>query len=100
MIKEITPAEAWEMLKSDPGAVVLDVRSKVEFDYVGHPVGAVHVPWQEFPGWQVDPQFIEKVRKKLADRGATNPEQSVTVLSLCRSGSRSRAGTRLSAAAQ
>lgn len=98
MIKEITPGEAGELLKSDPNAVVLDVRSKVEFDYVGHPVGAVHVPWQEFPGWQVDPQFIEKVRQKLADRGTANPEKNVTVLSLCRSGSRSRAAAQALAA--
>lgn len=98
MIKEITPGEAGELLKSDPNAVVLDVRSKVEFDYVGHPVGAVHVPWQEFPGWQVDPQFVEKVRQKLADRGTANPEKNVTVLSLCRSGSRSRAAAQALAA--
>jgi len=98
MIKEITPREAWDILQSNPRAVVLDVRSKVEFDYVGHPVGAVHVPWQEFPGWQADPQFVEKVRGKLADRGAANPEQELTVLSMCRSGSRSRAAAQVLAA--
>jgi rhodanese-related sulfurtransferase len=95
MIKEITPREAFELLQSDRSAVVLDVRSKVEFDYVGHPTGAVHVPWQEFPGWGVDPEFVEKTRRKLAEqRGAASPERDLTVLSLCRSGSRSRAAAR------
>jgi rhodanese-related sulfurtransferase len=95
MVEEITPAQAWEMLQSDPDAVVLDVRSRVEFDYVGHPVGAVHVPWQEFPAWQADPQFVDKVRRKLAEqRGSTNPEQDQLILALCRSGSRSRAAAR------
>ena len=99
MVEEITPREAWGMLQSNPRAVVLDVRSKVEFDYVGHPVGAVHVPWQEFPGWQADPQFVDKVRRKLADRGTTSPDRELTVLSLCRSGSRSRAAAQALAAA-
>jgi rhodanese-related sulfurtransferase len=99
MIREITPREAWELLQSDKSAVVLDVRSKVEFDYVGHPVGAVHVPWQEFPAWQADPQFVDKVRRRLAERGAADPAKDLTVLSLCRSGSRSRAAAQALAAA-
>jgi rhodanese-related sulfurtransferase len=96
MIREITPGEAWEMLQSDPRTVVLDVRSKVEFDYVGHPVGAVHVAWQEFPGWQPDPQFVDKARQRLSGlRGAAKPETELTVLSLCRSGARSRAAAQV-----
>jgi len=98
-VKEITPGEAWEMLQASPRAVVLDVRSKVEFDYVGHPVGAVHVPWQEFPTWQADPQFVDKARRKLAERGTASPEKDLAVLSLCRSGSRSRAAAQALAAA-
>ena len=56
MIAEVTLEQAWKMLQENPNAILLDVlRSKVEFDYVGHPVGAVHVPLQEFPDWQTDP---------------------------------------------
>src|SRR5690606_34697222 len=62
MVTDVSPKEAFEMLRKDPAAVVLDVRSRVEFDYVGHPVGAVHVPWQEFPDWQADPDFVHNAR--------------------------------------
>ena len=42
MIAEVTLEHAWKMLQENPNAILLDVRSKIEFDYVGHPVGAVH----------------------------------------------------------
>ena len=34
---DVTPSEAWEMLKSDSGAVLIDVRTDAEFNYVGRP---------------------------------------------------------------
>ena len=43
MIEDITPSRAWSMLNEDGGVVLLDVRSRVEHDYVGHPPGAVLV---------------------------------------------------------
>jgi rhodanese-related sulfurtransferase len=92
MVKEVTPPEAWRMLQEDRRAVVLDVRSKVEHDYVGHPPGAVHVPWQEAPDWKIDPEFVDKARQRLAEaRGVDSPEKDLVVLALCRSGARSRA---------
>ena len=66
-IFEVSPKQAREMLDSDPNSVLLDVRSKVEFDYVGHPIGAVNVPWQEPPGWKETPEFAGLVRKRLTD---------------------------------
>jgi rhodanese-related sulfurtransferase len=92
MVNDVSPKEAFEMLEKDPATVILDVRSRVEFDYVGHPVGAVHVPWQEFPDWQADPDFVHNARLRLADaRGTASPENDLTVLTICRSGGRSRA---------
>jgi len=86
-VGRLSPPEAAEFLETHPEAVILDVRSKVEFDYVGHPIGAVHVPWKEFPDWQINPQFTREVRERLAARAGA-PEQ-VPVLVICRSGSRS-----------
>jgi rhodanese-related sulfurtransferase len=48
-VRELNPAEAAVLLDRDPRAALIDVRSRVEFDFVGHPVGALHVPWKEFP---------------------------------------------------
>ncbi len=84
MVEEVTPIKAWKMLQDDPEAILLDVRSRVEFDYVGHPIGAVNVPLQESPDWQNDPAFTEKVTEQLGEAG-----KDVTVLTLCRSGKRS-----------
>ncbi|NNE37704.1 MAG: rhodanese-like domain-containing protein, partial [Gammaproteobacteria bacterium] len=61
-VSEVSPLEAYEMLKSDNKAVLLDVRSKMEFDYVGHPTGAINVPWQNPPDWQLNLDFLDQVR--------------------------------------
>ena len=90
MVSEVNPKQAWKMLQDDPDAILLDVRSKVEFDYVGHPVGAVHVPIQEAPDWQTDPDFTQKVIEQLGEAS-----RNATVLTLCRSGKRSMLAAQL-----
>lgn len=90
MVAEVNPKQAWKMLQENPNAILLDVRSKVEFDYVGHPVGAIHVPLQEFPDWQTDPDFSQKVIELLG-----TASRDVTVLTLCRSGKRSMLAAQL-----
>ena len=90
MVAEVNPKQAWKILQENPDAILLDVRSKVEFDYVGHPVGAVHVPLQEFPDWQTDPDFSQKVIELLG-----TASRNVTVLTLCRSGKRSMLAAQL-----
>jgi len=42
-IKQITPQEAYDMLKSGEGCVYIDVRTEQEFSS-GHPDGAVNIP--------------------------------------------------------
>ena len=90
MVSEVNPKQAWKMLQDDPDAVLLDVRSKVEFDYVGHPIGAVHVPIQEAPDWHTDPDFTQKVIEQLGEAS-----KNATVLTLCRSGKRSMLAAQL-----
>ena len=87
------------MLVNDRRTVLLDVRTRIEFEYVGHPPGAINVPWKEPPDWVVDAEFVEKVRAGLAK---IYPQiegiEELTVLMLCRSGARSRsAGAALQA---
>lgn len=89
-VQDVTPAEAWDRLQKQPQAVLLDVRSTLEYEYVGHPVGAVHVPWKEPPDWENDPQFVAKVKAALAERVEGEPE-ALPLMTLCRSGKRSRA---------
>ena len=90
MVAEVNPKQAWNILREKPSAILLDVRSKVEFDYVGHPVDAVHVPLQEAPDWQTDPDFVQKVIERL---GESN--RDITILTICRSGKRSMLAAQL-----
>ncbi len=88
VVKDVRALEAAEILRQAPDAVLVDVRTTMEFEYVGHPLGAVHIPWMEAPEWRVLPEFAERVRALLRERGRS---ESAPVLTLCRSGKRSRA---------
>jgi rhodanese-related sulfurtransferase len=89
---DISVADAWEMLKSDPAAQLVDVRTIAEWNYVGlpdlGPVGRkVHtVEWQTFPSGAPNAAFVGEAAQAL---GAITPDTAV--LFLCRSGVRSRA---------
>jgi rhodanese-related sulfurtransferase len=87
-VKDIRALEAAGILRADPNAVLIDVRTTMEFEYVGRPVGALHIPWMEAPEWRVLPEFAERVRAVLSEHGKA---EDTTVLTLCRSGKRSRA---------
>ena len=82
MIENLNPPQAWELLQQNTKAVLVDVRSKIEHAFVGHPPGAVHIAWKEAPDWQVNPKFVAEVEKLVPDKNAP-------ILLLCRSGQRS-----------
>ena len=90
-LKSLTPKQAWQLLQDDPRAVLIDIRSTMEYLFVGHPVGAVHVPWIDEPDWVVNPDFVKDVRKVLLG-GVVCDEESgcAPVILICRSGKRSR----------
>lgn len=89
-LKEIRPPEAWAILQADTAAILIDVRSRMEFDYVGHAPIAQHVSWAEPPDWKVIPGFADRVRALLAKKSAGRAED-LQILAICRSGARSRA---------
>lgn len=96
-VKGLTPQEANEMVHSSKHAFLVDIRSSMEFLFVGHPVGAVHVPWVDEPEWDVDPNFTTNIRKLMLG-GAEEIEgrPSVPIILICRSGKRSKvAGDKL-----
>ena len=96
-IKRVTPAQAWQILNADPQAVLLDVRSKVEYDYVGHPAGALNIMWKDYPEWQENANFVAEVKAALNARGGDNVKRPI--LAICRSGARSLAAVKALAAA-
>ena len=91
-IKEISPQRGWEILEDDPRTVLLDVRTSMEYEYVGHPPNALHIPWMDAPDWSVDAGFVDKVREALVRRtGSDQDLESIAILVICRSGKRSQA---------
>ena len=86
--KMIPPRTAFEMLGSNPSAVLIDVRSDMEYLMVGHPKGAIHISWIDWPDWTVNPNFVAEVRKVLLGRTAEH-EKNAPVLLICRSANRS-----------
>jgi len=89
MIKEISPSDAWEILQSKAGTILLDVRSRMEFEYVGHVPDAVFVPLREPPDWNNDPVFVANVISTLKDTQAGKDPKELSILAMCRSGARS-----------
>ena len=88
--KPLHAKEAYELLHHNPRSVLVDIRSTMEFLFVGHPAGAIHVAWIDEPEWTMNPHFVTDVRKIMLG-GATSHEDigGAPVVLICRSGKRS-----------
>jgi rhodanese-related sulfurtransferase len=83
------PAElAWQWLQAGE-AVLVDVRTDAEREWVGKVPGAVAVAWKQWPGMAANQNFDAELR-------AAVPEGKKVVL-LCRSGVRSVAAAQRAA---
>jgi rhodanese-related sulfurtransferase len=86
----ISPRQAWTLTQQDPRALLVDIRSTMEYLFVGHPVGAVHVPWIDEPDWTVNPEFTREIRKLVLGGAVCDVEEGCApVILICRSGKRS-----------
>jgi len=89
-LQSLTPAEAWKICQENSRALLIDVRSSMEYLFVGHPVGAVHVPWIDEPDWVVNPHFVTDIRKLILGGVVGGDDSSVPIVLICRSGKRSK----------
>ena len=87
-LKSLTALAAWQMCQQDPRTLLIDVRSSMEFLFVGHPQGAIHIPWIDEPEWVVNENFVVEIRK-LALGGLKENNHDVPIILICRSGNRS-----------
>jgi rhodanese-related sulfurtransferase len=83
-MKHLTPREAFQYLHETPQALLIDCRSEMEYLFVGHPAGALHVSWNDGPDWEVNPHFVGQVKKLAGTNHASRP-----IVLICRSGNRS-----------
>jgi rhodanese-related sulfurtransferase len=88
MVRNVPPTEAWNALQANEQAQLVDVRTDAEWAYVGFPdltaagKRPVMISWQVFPAMQVDPGFVDSLR-----RAGFTPDHHIYFL--CRSGVRS-----------
>jgi rhodanese-related sulfurtransferase len=87
--KVLDPKEAHRLLQDNPKAVFVDVRSRMEYLFVGHPKGALHVPWMDEPNWTVNPHFVTEVRKLMLGGAVVDHGDTPPLVLICRSGKRS-----------
>lgn len=94
---DLSPRQAWDLLASDPDAVLVDVRTSAEWQWVG---GAdlselgkrtLGIEWMTSAG-QPNERFVEHL-------GEAGVAAETPVLFLCRSGGRSAAAASLATAA-
>jgi len=91
---DLSPMEAWKLLESEPSAVLVDVRTRAEWTYVGgadlSPLNKkpVLLEWQTFPEGQRNARFADEL-------DAAGVERDAPILFLCRSGARSAAAAKL-----
>ena len=83
VMEHLEPKKAQEFLQKNADALFIDCRSEMEYLFVGHPVGALHVSWNDGPDWEVNPHFVGQV-KKIA--GANFDKRPIVLI--CRSGNR------------
>lgn len=96
---DVTPAEAWRMLREHPGAVLVDVRTIAEWQFVGVPdlsgLGrrTRFVEWVDFPAGEPNAQFVPQLETEVGAERAAAPDgadaEQAPLLLLCRSGQRS-----------
>ncbi len=96
-IGNVEVGEVWSRLKSDSKSVLIDVRTRPEWAFVGvvdlSAIGKtpVFIEWQMYPSNEIDPEFVTKLRGHL-DALDTGVESELYFL--CRSGVRSLAAAR------
>lgn len=81
---DVSPQLAWQWVQAGE-AVLVDVRTDAEREWVGFVPGAVPVAWKQWPGMAMNPQFDEAIRQ------ASDGKKLVL---LCRSGVRSIAAAK------
>ncbi|WP_199104140.1 rhodanese-like domain-containing protein [Aquitalea sp. ASV11] len=87
----LTPTEAYYLIQQVEGAVLVDVRSAAEWQFVGVVPGALRIELRSFPGMQPNPQFLAQLQ------GAV--DKQALLLLMCRSGVRSHEAAVQAAAA-
>ena len=92
-IEDVPVEEVWARLERDAGSVLIDVRTRAEWAFVGLPdlskIGkrVLTVEWQTSPESRIDAAFPARLNEVLDAAGA---DKGAELFFICRSGGRSR----------
>ncbi len=98
MVENVAPKQAWQAIRDEPDAQLVDVRTDAEWNFVGVPdlaeagKQAVLIAWQTYPTMQVNGGFVDQLRQ-----AGFTPENHVYFI--CRTGGRSLAAAEAARAA-
>ena len=98
MVENVAPTQTWEALQSDDNAQLVDVRTDVEWNFVGVPEltasgkQAILIPWQMYPTMQRNDSFEDHLKQ-----AGLTPDHKVYFI--CRTGGRSMAAAQAAQAA-
>ena len=90
-IKQISSKEAFEEVNSNTGALLIDVRSELEWKKIGIPdLGDLNerlvlLELQSMPSMEINQNFLEELEETLGNRNVKN------VMFMCKAGVRSQA---------
>ncbi len=85
---DVSPNDVWETLKTQPQALLIDVRTQPEWAFVGEPdltsLGKklVRLSWRLYPSMATNEQFLQQL-------AAEAPAKDTPLYFICRSGGRS-----------
>lgn len=87
---DVTSEQAYQRLQANEDAVLVDVRTRVEWHFVGVPAidRVSFIEWISFPDGSVNPGFLDEL-----SQAAVTPDTNLFFL--CRSGQRSAAAARV-----
>ncbi|WP_428489052.1 rhodanese-like domain-containing protein [Rhodopila sp.] len=98
MVENVAPTQTWEALQSDDDAQLVDVRTDVEWNFVGVPEltasgkQAILIPWQMYPTMQRNDSFEDNLKQ-----AGLTPDHKIYFI--CRTGGRSMAAAQAAQAA-
>ena len=87
----LTPKEAYAVAQLAPGAKLVDVRTRAEWDWVGRIPGAEEIEWLSYPNNQPNSHFLTQLKLQV--------DAEALVMFICRSGVRSHQAASLASEA-
>lgn len=88
---DVTAREAWQELERNPDALLVDVRTQVEWQLIGQPdlssIGRDPLYLQWITAGGPNPNFVQELKTALEERGAG---RDAPIYFMCQSGGRSK----------